>query len=125
MMWLLQKGVIRVVDKVVKSNVFSVRVKRMKATCMVIGVEGGKQVVREQVASWMFDPGESGVILELIHTIHASVKDFMKTNFALYLRLGELDLGGLHLLCIDSYAEDVPTEHDPSRAGASSDSLGK
>ncbi|CAH1431406.1 unnamed protein product [Lactuca virosa] len=91
---------------------------------MAVGVEGGKQVVREQVAYGKFDPGESSVIVELTHTMHASVKDFMKTNFASYLRLGEVDLGGLRLLCSDSYAEDVPPEHDPSRAGASSDSLG-
>lgn len=72
-----------------------------------------------------FDPEESSTILELTQAMHTDVKDFLETDFASYLRLCELDLGGLRQLCIDPDVEDVPPEHDPSRDGASSDSLGK
>ncbi|CAH1446249.1 unnamed protein product [Lactuca virosa] len=71
----------------------------------------------------MFDPGELSVVVEMTQAMHASVKAFMDTDFASYLCLGELDLGGLCQLCNDPDVEDVPPEHDPSQAGASSDSL--
>lgn len=56
MMSLLQKGVARVVDKAVESTKFLLGVKRMKAACMAVGVEGGKQAVREQVVARKFNP---------------------------------------------------------------------
>lgn len=124
-MWFLQKGVILVVDKVVKRAEFSLGVRRMKATCMIVGVERGKQMVREQVVVRKFDHRESSIIVDLIQAMHAFVKAFMETDFASYLRLGELDLGGLRQLCNDPDVEEVPPEHDPSKADASSDSLGK
>lgn len=40
--WLLQKGIIRVVNKVVESSEFSLGVRRVKAACMAIGVESSK-----------------------------------------------------------------------------------
>lgn len=46
MMWLLQKGVVRVVDKVVESVEFLIGVRQMKAGCMLVSVEGGKQEMR-------------------------------------------------------------------------------
>lgn len=42
MMWLLQKGIVRVVDKVVGSFEFLLEVRRMKVACMATNVEGGK-----------------------------------------------------------------------------------
>lgn len=64
-MWLLQMGFIRVVDKVVESTKLSFKVRRMKVACEVAGVEGGKQAVREQVASGRPDPTESSTVMEL------------------------------------------------------------
>lgn len=125
MMWLHQKGVVKVVNKAVESAEFSLGVRRMKATCVVAGVEGGKQTVIEQVTTGMFNPGELSVIVELNQAMHAYVKAFMEMDFASYLCLGELDLGSLCQLCNNPDVEDVPPEHDPSKASASSDSLGK
>ncbi|CAI9267832.1 unnamed protein product [Lactuca saligna] len=96
MMWLLQKGVVWVMDKMVESIEFSLGVKKMKEECMATGM-----------------------------AMHASTKDFMDTNIASYLRLDELDLVGLCQLCNDPNSEDVPPKHDPSKAGIASDLLGK
>ena len=48
----------------VESPKFSLRVRGMKEACMVVSVEGGKQVVREQVATGKFNPGEPSAIVE-------------------------------------------------------------
>ena len=101
MMWLLQKGVVWVVDKVVESVEFSLRVWWMKATCMV-------DVVREQVDSRKSIHGESSTIMEPSQPIHASVKAFIVTYITSYLCLGELDLGGLRQQCNDLDAKDIP-----------------
>lgn len=39
--WLLQRAIIRVVDKVVESSEFAMGVKRMKMVWMAVGVENG------------------------------------------------------------------------------------
>lgn len=104
---------------------FSLEVRRMKATYIVSNVEGGKQAVRKQVVVGKFDYGESRSTLELTQAMQASVKAFMEMEFTSYFYLCELDLGGLYQLFNDPDAEDVPSEHDPSRAGTSFDSLGK
>ncbi|CAH1438631.1 unnamed protein product [Lactuca virosa] len=64
----------------------------MKAICVVAGVEGIKQVVKEQVPIGKINHGEPSSVVEQTQVMHASVKAFMETDFDSYLRLGELDL---------------------------------
>ncbi|CAH1417002.1 unnamed protein product [Lactuca virosa] len=89
------------VDRVTKSPKFSLGVRRMKAACMAAGMEGGKHAVREQATVGKFNPEEASAVVEQTQAMHASVKSFMETSFALYLHLGELDLAGLRQLCYD------------------------
>lgn len=81
--------------------------------------------MRELVVDAQFDSGEQSAIVELTQAMHASVNDFMEMDFASYLRLGELELGGLGQLCNDPDDEEVPSKYDPTKAGTSFDSLGK
>lgn len=64
--WLLQKGIFRVVDKVVESSEFAMGVKQMKKVCMATGVDNGKQEVREYVIARMFVLGEAVATTEHI-----------------------------------------------------------
>lgn len=43
--------------------------------------------MREQVAVGKFDHGESSAVVELTQAMHASLKDLMETDVALYFRL--------------------------------------
>ena len=52
------------VDWVIESIEFSLGVRQMKVACVVVGMEGGKQVVREQVATKKIDPRELSVVVE-------------------------------------------------------------
>ncbi|CAH1450684.1 unnamed protein product [Lactuca virosa] len=81
---------------------------------MATGVEGGKQVLREQVAARKFTPGESSVLLQYTQVIHAEVKSFLETDFASYLHLGELNMEGLRLLCSDPDLEGECTKGSTS-----------
>ncbi|CAI9270692.1 unnamed protein product [Lactuca saligna] len=117
--WLLQKGIARVVDKVVECFEFVIGVNQMKRTCMVAGVENGKQEVREQVIAGKFVPGEAAATTKHIQAMHVVVKAFMEIDFASYLHLCELDMAGLWQLCDDSDAEDSLVEGGSSHAGAS------
>lgn len=80
--WLLQKGVVRVVDRVVESTEFSLGVRRMKVASMATEVEGGKQVIREEISIGKFMPGEPSTLLEHTLALHAEVKSFLETDFA-------------------------------------------
>lgn len=115
--WLLQKGVVRVADWVIKNVDFLLGVRRIKAACMAAGVEGGKQVVRVQVATVKFTLGEPSAVVEHTQAMHASVKTFMDTNFTSYLRLGELNVEGFCRLCSDSDDDDYQPEGSSSRVG--------
>ncbi|CAH1454424.1 unnamed protein product [Lactuca virosa] len=97
----------------------------MKVTCVTTGVEGGRQVVNEQVASGRFDTQEPSTMVELSQVVHASVKKFMETDFAFLLYLCELDLEGLRQLCRDPDAAENRPEGDPLKVGSSSTTLGK
>lgn len=85
--WLLQKGIIRVVDKVVESLDFSLGVRHMKAAYMAIEVKVGKKVIREQIATGEFVFGEPSTLLEHTQVMHADVKCFLETEFSSYLLL--------------------------------------
>lgn len=45
MVWQLQKGIIHVVERVIENVEFTLGVRRMKAACVVSGMEGGNQEV--------------------------------------------------------------------------------
>ncbi|CAH1449463.1 unnamed protein product [Lactuca virosa] len=88
----------------------SLGVRRMNAACVAAIVEGGKQAVREQVASRKFNPKEASAIVEQTQAIHASVKAFMEIYFTSYIFLGDMDLTGLRQLCCDLDLEENPLE---------------
>ncbi|CAH1433901.1 unnamed protein product [Lactuca virosa] len=88
-------------------------------------VEGGKQAVKEQVASGKFNLQEPSIVVEMTQAMYASVRSFMETDFASLLRLVELDLEGLPQLCRDPDVECNPTERDPFKVGSSYIALGK
>lgn len=117
--WLLQKVIVSVVDKVVECFEFAVGVKQMKKACMDASVENGMQEVREQVIASMFVLGEAVATTEHIQAMYHIVKEFIKTDFASYLCLGDLVMGGLQQLCDDYDAEDIQVECGSSHAGAS------
>ncbi|CAI9272431.1 unnamed protein product [Lactuca saligna] len=98
---LLKKGIVQVVDKLIESSEFTLRIKQMKSACMETRVEGGKRVIREQFAAGIFTPGESSALLEYTQAMHTDVESFLETNFASYLHLGKLDMEGLLLMCCD------------------------
>ncbi|CAH1412212.1 unnamed protein product [Lactuca virosa] len=89
-------------------------------SCVASGVENGKQVIREQVVAEKFVFREKDATLEHAQAMHAAIKSFMETEFASYLCLGELDIGGLRQICDDPESEEGHLEGDPSHAGPSS-----
>ncbi|CAH1421590.1 unnamed protein product [Lactuca virosa] len=97
----------------------------MKAACVAAGIEGGKQALKEQVASRKFNLREPSIMVEMTQAMHASVRSFMETNVASLLHLVELDLEGLRQLCRNPDVKDNPTKGDPFKFGFSSYDLGK
>ena len=77
--WLLKRGIVQIVDKLIKSSEFRLRIKQMKVAYMATGVEGGKQVIREQVAIGKFIPGEPSSF-RLDHTWQRLLVTCIKTT---------------------------------------------
>lgn len=78
MAWILKKGIVRVMDRVIESTEFTLGVRKMKASCVVASVEGGKQAVREQVVIGKFNPEEPSAVVEKTQ-MNDSVKACMET----------------------------------------------
>ncbi|CAH1445154.1 unnamed protein product [Lactuca virosa] len=97
----------------------------MKVVYMDASVEGGKQVVREKVATGKFILGEPSALVEHTQAMHASLKTFVNTDFSSYLRLSELDMEGINRLCSDSDAEDNQPEFSSYKVRPSSNPLSK
>ncbi|CAH1451465.1 unnamed protein product [Lactuca virosa] len=92
----------------------------MKMTCMYVGVENSKQVIQEQVVAGKSVSWESDATTEHAQAMHDAIKSFIQTNFSSYLRLGELDIGGLRQMCDEPDSEEGHSEGDASHAGPSS-----
>lgn len=101
------------------------RVQRMKATFITSNMEGGKQVVQEQIVTGKFTPRNPSTIVEYTHTMHASVKTFMETDFSSYLHLGEHAMEGLFQLCNDRDVEENQHEGSSYKVRPSSSPPGK
>ncbi|CAH1415542.1 unnamed protein product [Lactuca virosa] len=85
--------------------------------CVVAGVENGKQMIRAQVAYGKFVSGEPDATVENAQAMHAAIKSFMETDFSSYVRLGELDIGGLRQMCDDPDSEEGHLEGGSSHVG--------
>ncbi|CAI9299474.1 unnamed protein product [Lactuca saligna] len=84
----LQKGVVRVVDRVIKSSEFALRIRRVKAAYVAASVEKGKQVACTQSVG--NSPGSSNpdTVAQSIDTMHAAIRAFAETDFMSYLHFG-------------------------------------
>ncbi|CAH1436596.1 unnamed protein product [Lactuca virosa] len=59
----------------------------MKMACLAVGVEIGKQAIREQVVAVKFVSWEPNVTVEHSQAMYAAVKSFMEIDFASNLHL--------------------------------------
>ena len=69
-------------------------------------------MIREQAATGKFITEELDTTVEQTQAMHAVVKSFMETDFASYLCLGELDIGGLLWMCDDPNTQEGRPEGD-------------
>lgn len=97
--WVLQKGVVCIVDRIIESGDFALVIHLMKATCVAAGVEKGKQTTLTLSSSSGSDSSKPDVVARSTDAMHATIRDFAETDFASYLRLGELGLADHFQLC--------------------------
>lgn len=97
--WFLQKGVVRVVDRVVESSEFALGIHCVKFVCVVAGIKMGKWMAR--VWSVGSGPGSSDpdTATRSVEAMHAAIKAFAETDFTSYLHLVEIILSDLFQLC--------------------------
>lgn len=82
----------------------------MKAACVAANVERGEQAALVLSSSSDSGPSKSGAIAWSTDVMYAAIRDFTKTDFMSYLRLGELGLVNLCQIC--SKEEDVVLNDD-------------
>lgn len=99
--WILQKGVVLVVDHVVKSSDLTLGIRSVKAACVAASIESGKQVTRGWPASGALGLSNPKAMARSVEVIQATIRAFSELNFMSYLRLGELGLADLHQLSSD------------------------
>lgn len=96
----------RVIDRVIVREEFSLGVRRLKAEYVATDIESSKQTVQKQLATRIFNPAERSAATQPAQEMHATIKEFVETNFSLYLCLDELDLAGLCQLRLDPPLEE-------------------
>lgn len=83
------------VDRAVESSDFVLGIRRMKASYVAASVENGKQVAR----AWSVGNGPSSsdpdAMAQPVDAMYDAIRAFAETDFASYLRLGELGLSDL------------------------------
>ncbi|CAH1413299.1 unnamed protein product [Lactuca virosa] len=89
---------------------FTLGIRRVKAVCVAVGVERGKQAVLVLSSGSGSGPSESGVVARFTDAMHAAIRAFAETDFASYLRLGELGLANICQLCSEN--EEVVPDDD-------------
>ncbi|CAI9271369.1 unnamed protein product [Lactuca saligna] len=107
---LVERLALRGMDHVVENNEFALGIRGVKAGYVAAGVERGKQTVQVLSSGSGFGPSEPGVIAQPTDAMHAVVRAFAETDFASYLKLGELGLVDLCQLC--SEEEDIVPDDD-------------
>ncbi|CAH1417872.1 unnamed protein product [Lactuca virosa] len=103
------KTIVAGVDRVVESSEFVPGIRRVKAVCVVIGVERGKQAALVFSSSSGSGRSEPGVVAQSTDPMHAAIRAFVETDFTSYLRLGELGLSDLRHLCSEE-EDTVPDD---------------
>ena len=68
-------------DNWIESSEFTLGINKMKAMCMETRVEGGKQVITEQVTTGKLAPGKLSALLKYSQAMHANVKSLLEVYF--------------------------------------------
>ena len=106
-MWILRDGLCQIIDKVIESPCFLKGLVRVQAACMATGMEHGKRAFRELVIAGNFDPRVEVNVATKTREMEDTIATFMETDFASYLRLGDIDLVGLHALYEDAQSDEL------------------
>lgn len=104
------------VDCVVDSIKFELGIRHVKSPCVAFGIEKGKQMARSWLAGNCLGFYDSDVAAQFVDAMYVAISAFSETDFASYIRLGELGLDDIRQLC-SKEEEHVP---DSGVGGAAS-----
>ncbi|CAH1423277.1 unnamed protein product [Lactuca virosa] len=98
--WVVNEGVVRVVDKVIELLEFIHGISLIKNICWDVGEESSLESVKREVVVRTFDIGAASSSLSHAGKVTDSIYAFVSCDYATLLHLGELDVDDLKELCI-------------------------
>lgn len=88
---MLEKGVVRIIFKVVESAEFASGTQGVRRACEALGFEKGKELGGCSTISGKFKALNPGRVMRRIEEVHIALSSLAKTDFAGLFLLEELD----------------------------------
>lgn len=105
--WLLQVGLVCVMDKLLEHPEFTCGVSRIHHATFVAGEESGWANLKAQVDAGTYDPSASDSRSSHSSALDDALLDFATMDFVGLLGLGHLDVDGVRALCAFDEGEDA------------------
>lgn len=93
---MLEKGVARVIDKVIESAEFANGIQGIHRACEALGFEKGKQQIGCSTISSEYEAPDPGRVARRAKDVDIAVMYLAETDFVGLLLLGELDYDSFH-----------------------------
>lgn len=103
--WVVNKGAVRIMDKVIELLKFIHGIGLIKNICWIVGEESGRESVKRGVVVGTFHIGATSSSLSHVGEVTNYIYAFVSCDYATLLHLGELDVDILRELCI--YEDNV------------------
>ncbi|CAI9287856.1 unnamed protein product [Lactuca saligna] len=94
---MLEEGVVRVTDKVIKSPEFASEVQGVREACKALGVEKGMQLGGCSTISSELEVPNPGHVARRAEEVDTALSSLVETDFVGLFRLGKLDYDSFHL----------------------------
>lgn len=105
--WLLQVGLVRVIDKIIEHPEFTGDISRILHVAFVAGEVSRWASLKAQVDAGTYDPSASDSRSSHSSSLDDAILAFATMDFAGLLGIGQLDVDGVKALCAFDKGEDV------------------
>ncbi|CAI9298177.1 unnamed protein product [Lactuca saligna] len=105
--WMLEKGVVHVIDKVIDSVEFSNGIQGVREACEALRFEKGKQLGGCSTIAGEPEVLDPSRVTRRAEDMDTTLSFFAETNFVGLFRLGKLDYDGFHQFCCTRRASAV------------------
>ncbi|CAI9287424.1 unnamed protein product [Lactuca saligna] len=96
---MLEKGVVRVIVKLIKRAKFTSRIQGVRESCKALGFENRKQLGGFSTTTSEPEVPDHGCVVRMAEEVDAALSSLAETDFAGLFRLEKMDYDGFCQFC--------------------------